>query len=124
MAYTEITPSSVSLDTAFTIGGTTGTAINASNTMEIPYPKQGKLLIVILSSHNDTAPTFAAGYGVAKGLGSYTPSAIASGVLNGFVVSSDRLVTKVGSGSNTLKGVLSVTWAANSAGYLAAYYLP
>lgn len=124
MAYTEITPSTVSLDTAFTIGGTSGTAINASNTMEIPYPKQGKLLIVILSSHNDTAPTFAAGYGVAKGLGALTASAIASGVLNGFVLSSDRLVTKVGSGSNTLKGVLSVTWAANSAGYLAAYYLP
>lgn len=124
MAYTEITPSTVSLDTAFTIGGTSGTAINASNTMEIPYPKQGKLLIVILSSNNATQPTFAAGYGVAKGLGALTPDAIASGVLNGFVVSSDRLVTKVGSGSNTLKGVLSVTWAASSAGYLAAYYLP
>ena len=124
MAYTEITPSVVSLDTAFAIGGTTGTAINASNTMEIPYPKQGRLLIVILSSHNDTAPTFAAGYGVAKGLGALSVGAIASGSLRGLVLSSDRLVTATGSGSSALKGCLSVTWAANSAGYLAAYYLP
>ena len=124
MAYTEITPTSVSLDTAFTVGGTSGTAINASNTMEIPYPKQGRLLIIILSSNNATQPIFAAGYGVASGLGALEPDAITSGVLNGFVLSSDRLVNKVGSGTNTLKGILSVTWEASSAGYLAAYYLP
>lgn len=124
MAITEITPATVSLDTAFVIGGTAGTAINASNSMEIPYPKQGRLLIVILSAHNDTAPTFVAGFGVAAGLGTYTPTAIGSGVLQGFVLSSDRLMVAVGDGTNALKGCLQLSWAANSAGYLAAYYLP
>ena len=124
MAYTEITPTTVSLDTLFTIGGTSGTAINTSNTMEIPYPKQGKLLIVILSSNNATAPTFAAGYGVASGLGDLTMTAVASGVLNGYVLSSDRVVTATGDGTNAFKGCLNVSWATSSAGYLAAYYLP
>jgi hypothetical protein len=122
MAITEITPTAVSLDTLFTIGGTTGTAINAANTMEIPYPKQGKLLVVILSSNAATAPTFTKGYGVAgKAL---TMTAVGSGVLNGYIFSSDRVVVKTGDGSSAFKGCLQITWAGSSAGYLAAYYLP
>ena len=122
MAITEIVPATVSLDTLFTIGGTTGTAINAANTMEIPYPKQGKLLVVILSSNNATAPTFTAGYGVAgKAL---TMTAVANGVLNGYVFSSDRVVVATGDGASALKGCLQIAWAGSSAGYLAAYYLP
>lgn len=124
MAITEITPTAVSLDTLFTIGGTTGTAINAADTMEIPYPKQGHLLVVILSSNNATAPTFTAGYGVAAGLGNLTMTAVANGVLNGYVFSSDRLLVKTGDGASALKGCLQIAWAASSAGYLAAYYLP
>ena len=122
MAITEIVPATVSLDTLFVVGGTAGTAINAANTMEIPYPKQGKLLVVILSSDAATAPTFTAGYGVAgKAL---TMTAVASGALNGYVFSSDRVVVATGIGASALKGCLQIAWAGSSAGYLAAYYLP
>ena len=122
MAITEITPATVSLDTLFVVGGTAGTAIADTDTMEIPYPKQGKLLVVILSSDAATAPTFTAGYGVAgKAL---TMTAVGSGVLNGYIFSSDRVVVATGDGATPLKGCLQITWAGSSAGYLAAYYLP
>ena len=51
-------------------------------------------------------------------------TAVASGVLNGYVLSSDRVVTATGDGTNAFKGCLNVSWATSSAGYLAAYYLP
>lgn len=125
MAVTEITPISISLNTAFTIGGTTGTAINTSNTMEIPYEKEKKLLIVILSAHNDTNATFAVGnMGVANGAGSLSTGTIGNGVLKGIIVTSDRLKQKTGAGSSARKGILNISWATNSAGYLAAYQIP
>jgi hypothetical protein len=123
MAVTEITPTAVVLDTAFALSQGAGTAINAANEMEIPYPKQGKLLIVIDSDHADTAATLKAGFGVAKGLGALTVS-VADTAQSGIVVSSDRLKVATGLGTNTLKGIIELDWAANSAGFVRAYYLP
>jgi hypothetical protein len=124
MAITEITPSSITLDTLFVVGGTEGTAINTSNTMEIPYPKQGKLMIIIISSNSNTSPIFTAGFGVSAGKGSLTMTAITSGALNGYIFSSDRLAVATGDGASAIRGCLQITWAASSAGYLKAYYLP
>lgn len=126
MAVTEITPTQVVLDTAFSLSqGNVGspTAINAANTMEFPYPKQGKLLLVIDSDHADTAATFSAGFGVAKGLGTLTV-AVADTTQSGVIVSSDRLKVATGADTTPLKGVLQIAWAANSAGYVKAFYLP
>lgn len=124
MAVTEITPTSLSLDTAQAITQGTGTAINDSNTMEIQYPKQGKLLILIDSDHADTAATFSAGdAGVAVGLGDLEV-AVGDTAMKAVIVSSDRLLQDVGLGTNTLPGVLEISWATNSAGYVQAYYLP
>lgn len=123
MAVTEITPTQASLDTAFALSQGAGTAINAANTMEIPYPKQGKLLIVIDSDHADTAATFSAGFGVSAGLGALTV-AVGNAAQSGVVLSSDRLKVLKGDGASALGGVLQIAWAANSAGFVRAYYLP
>jgi hypothetical protein len=124
MAVTEITPITVTKDTIFNVVGTTGVAINAANEMEIPYPKEGRLMIVILSAHNDTNATFKAGFGVAAGLGTLATGTIANAAARGIIVSSDRLKVGKGLGTNAIRGVLEISWATNSAGYLAAYYLP
>ena len=72
MAVTTITPTAIALDTDVVISQGAGTAINTSNTMEIAYPKQGKLLIIVDSDHASTAAVFTAGVGVAKDLGALT----------------------------------------------------
>lgn len=121
MAVTEITPTTATLDTAITFTQGAGTAINTANTMEIPYPKQGKLLIVIDSDHADTEAVLTAGYGVAGAAGSL---AVGNAACAGFIVSSDKNVIAVGDGASAFKGCVQITWATNSAGYLRAYYLP
>jgi uncharacterized protein with LGFP repeats len=124
MAVTEITPTQMSLDTAITITAGAGTAIVAANTMEFAYPKHGKLLIIIDSDHADTAATFTASdYGINAGLGSLEV-AVGNGLMKAVIVDSARLNQSVGSGANTLPNVLEVSWAANSAGFVRAFYLP
>lgn len=124
MAVTEITPTDISLDTAQAFTQGTGTAINESNTMEIPYPKQGKLLILIDSDHADTEATFTASdFGVAKGLGDLAV-AIGDTAMKAVILSSDRLLQSKGDGDNTIAGVLEISWATNSAGFVQAYNLP
>lgn len=124
MAVTEITPTQMSLDTAITITAGAGTAINDANTMEFPYPKQGKLLIIIDSDHADTAATFTASdFGPNKGLGALSV-AVGSGLMKAVIVDSARLNQDVGDGANSLRNVLEVSWASNSAGFVRAFYLP
>lgn len=122
MAVTEITPTTVSLDTGFTMTQGAGTAINTSNTMEIPYPKQGHLLVTIDSDHADTEAQFTAGYGVSSGVA--LTAAVGNTIIQGFIFSSDKALVAVGDGSSAFKGCLQITWAANSAGYIRAFYLP
>jgi hypothetical protein len=124
MAVTEVTPTTFAMETDVVATGSGGTAINASNTIEYLYPKQGKLLLMILSSHANTAAYIAAGdSGVAKGLGAYT-WAVGNAIYEMLIVDSDRHLIAVGDGSSAFKGCISISWHADSAGYIRAWYLP
>ena len=115
MAETAITPTQMVAGIAIVVTPGIGTAINTSNTMHIPYPQQGKLLIYIDSNHASTSASMAAGDGVSAGLGAQTV-AVGDTVSAMFVVDSDRVVDS--------DGEVVITWATDSAGFLAAWYLP
>jgi len=115
MSVTTITPTQMVAGTAIVVTAGIGTAINTANTMSIAYPQQGKLLIYIDSDHTDTSASMAAGDGVSAGLGAQAV-AVGNTVASMFVVDSDRVVNSSGN--------VVITWAANSAGFLAAWYLP
>lgn len=125
MAVTEVTPTS--LVKGVTEGVVTqgaGEAINTANTIEILYPKEGKLLLVVDSDHASTAAVISAGdSGVATGLGAYT-WAVGNGVSEIFLPDSDRHLLKKGDGSSAFRGCIEISWATDSAGYLRAFYLP
>lgn len=124
MAVTEITPTQMVYNTGVEISQGAGTAINASNTMEFAYPKQGKLIIIVDSDHADTSASFAASdFAAGRGLGAVT-FAVGNTKEYMIVVNSTQCVRKVGEGSNSLRDVLKITWAANSAGFVRAFYLP
>lgn len=124
MAVTEVTPTTFAMETDVVATGSGGTAINASNSIEYKYPKHGKLLLMILSAHANTAAYIAAGdSGVATGLGAYT-WAVGNAVYEMLIVDSDRHLIKTGSGATAWSGVISITWHADSAGYIRAWYLP
>lgn len=115
MAVTTITPTQMSLDTDTVISQGAGTAINTANTMEIAYPKQGKLIIIIDSDNAATEATFTAGVGVASGAGTLA-WAVADTTCEMMVLSSDRFVKSDGN--------VEITWAGSSAGFVRAFYLP
>jgi len=124
MAVTEITPTAMSLDASVVVSQGAGTAIDAAKTMEFAYPKHGKLLILIDSDHADTAATFTASdYGINAGFGALEV-AVADTTMEMVVLDSARLNQNVGEGANTLPNVVEITWAANSAGFVRAFYLP
>ena len=112
MAETTITVNAMVAGTEIVVTAGIGTAINTSNTMVIDYPKQGKLILYIDSNHADTAAVFTAGVGVSSGLGTFTWS-VADTVAEMIMLDSDRLVDE--------NGQLEITWASNSAGFLAAW---
>jgi len=113
MSETTITPTQMVAGTEIVVTAGVGTAINTANTMVIAYPKNGKLILYCDSNHTDTAATFTAGVGVSAGLGTFTWS-VGNGVAEMIMLDSDRLVDADGN--------LEITWAANSAGFLAAWY--
>ncbi len=115
MAITVITPTQLTAGTEFVVTAGVGTAINTENTMSIAYPKQGKLLLYIDSNHASTSASFAAGDGVSKDLGAFA-WAVGDTVAEMMVLDSDRLVYSSGN--------LVITWATDSAGFLAAWYMP
>lgn len=115
MAETRITPTQMSYHTAYAVTQGAGTAINASDTMAFAYPKHGKLLIQIDSDHADTAATIAVGFGIDSGQGTSSIAA-ASGVSVVFMVESSR--------HKQADGDVIISWAANSAGFVRAFYLP
>jgi hypothetical protein len=117
MATVAITPTRMVSDTGVVITPGAGTAIVAANTNTIAYPKDGELLITIDSNHADTAATIAASdYAVASGLGS-TTLAVGDTVEKLFSIGESARY-KLANGS------ISITWAANSAGFITAWYLP
>ena len=90
MATTTLTATELTINTGQAITQGTGTAINASNTMKVLYPKQGRLLILIDSDHADTAATFAVSDRfVAKGKGTLE-HAVGDAAMEIIVIESDR----------------------------------
>ena len=121
MAITEITPTQISLDTGVVVTAAAGTAIDTGNTIEILYPKQGKLLIKLQAVGATATATLSVGYGVAGGANSMSCT---TGVSKLFVISSDKSVIAVGDGATPFYGCLQITWVAASAGFIQAFYLP
>lgn len=117
MGITVIVPTLMVKDESDEITAGVGTAINTGNTMTILYPKNGKLLIVIDSNHADTAATVAiSDYFTGEGQGTKT-IAVPDTEIHMFIVGdSARYKTKA--------GIISISWAANSAGFLHAFDLP
>ena len=113
MAETVITVNQMVAGTEIVVTPGIGTAINTANTMVIAYPKQGKLVLYIDSNHASTAAVFTAGVGVSSGKGAFTWT-IADTVTEMMMLDSDRLVDADGN--------LEITWATDSAGFLAAWY--
>ena len=112
MGETTITVTQMVAGTEIVVTAGIGTAINTGNTMVIPYPKQGRLILYIDSNHADTAAVFTAGVGVSSALGTFTWS-VADTVAEMIMLDSDRLVNG--------DGDLEITWSANSAGFWAAW---
>lgn len=115
MAETTISPTTLTANTASVISQGGGTAINTSNTMHFAYPKEGRLLILIDSDHASTSATIGAGAFIAAGKGTSTV-AVANGAMSMFFVEGDRHVDE--------DGEVVITWAADSAGYVRAFYIP
>jgi hypothetical protein len=87
-----------------------------ANTLKIPYPKDGKLLILVDSDHADNTLTFTASdFFTAKGKGTLE-HAVGNAAMELIIIDSDRLKND--------DGYIYGTWATNSAGYVQAYYLP
>lgn len=118
MATVALTPTQLSANTAAVITQGAGTAIVAANTNTIEYPADGELLILIDSDHADTAATIAASdFAVGAGKGALTVSVADTVQSMFFVGESARFLQSSG-------GKISITWAANSAGYIRCYYIP
>ena len=103
-----------------------GEAIDTADEMQVLFPKEGKLAIIIDSDNSLTQPIFRAGGGsvegggtkgfLAKGIGSFTPTAIATGTMQIFIISSDRF--------KSMDGFIYVGWVASSAGFVRFITLP
>lgn len=116
MATVAITPVQLSADTGVVITQGAGTAIVEANTNTIAYPKEGKLLLLVDSDHADTALTVAAGFGVNAGQG--TVSYAVGNTIQHLIVVGNSAQLK------NADGLISITYATNSAGYVRAFYLP
>jgi len=115
MAVQTVTPTALAFNTGQVVTQGSGTAIDASKTMEIAYPKDGKLLIIVDSTHANTAATFSASdVFVAAGKGT-TALAVGNGIAKAIIVESDR--------HKLNDGVVEISWHADSLGFVQAYYL-
>lgn len=119
MAVTTVTPTQLSYNTeSADLPVTAGTAINASNTMAIAYPRQGKLLLVLNNTFAGSKDvTVAAGEAmkVASGVGALTVT-MAQDDVRFLVVDSDRFKDNDGN--------ISLSFAASMTGFVQAFYLP
>ena len=118
MAITALTPTRLVSMTGVVVTAGAGTAINDANSMTIPYPKDGELIITIDSNHADTAATVAASdYAVSAGLAP-TTMAVGDTIIHMFVIGESAKYKK------STDGLISLTWATNSAGFITTWYLP
>ena len=117
MATTTLTPTSLSKNTASgDLPAAGGTAVVAADTVEIAYPKEGRLLIQLNNTFAGAKTfTFAAGFGVASGQGALTVSLDQDDVKY-IVLSSDRFKDSSGN--------VSMTFESGTTGFYQAFYLP
>lgn len=93
-----------------------GTAIDAAKTMEVLFPKDGKLLLVINNTYAGAKViTVSAGDFTAKGLGAVAITCAQAGVYF-FVPSSDQLKQS--------DGKLELSFEASTTGFVQAFLLP
>ena len=102
-----------------------GEAIDTADVMRVLFPKEGKLAIIIDSDDNATQPNFQpGGSGVgagakgflAKGIGVFQPTAIATATMQIFMMSSDRFKNQ--------DGHIYFDWESLSAGFVRVVTLP
>lgn len=117
MAITTVTPTTLVKDTFSADLPVTGmTAIDATKTFQIAYPKENKLLIVLNNTFAGAKVfTLAAGVFQAAGVGNYAMS-LAQDDVRYLVVSSDRFCDADGN--------LNLTFEANTTGFVGAFYIP
>lgn len=119
MAVTLVTPVALVKDTmSADIPDASGTAINSADTMEIPYPQEGKLLIILNNTFagaknfifSVTDEPF-----VQHDLGALTLS-LAQADIRFIVLSSDRFKRKDGN--------IELSFEAATTGFVKAFYIP
>lgn len=117
MSVTTLTPVAIAKNVAtadIKIAG--GTAINASNTMEVAYPQEGSLLILINNTYaGSKTATISAGDFLAAGQGDLAVP-IGQDEVVGLVLSSDRFKQST--------GVISISFAASMTGFVKTLSLP
>lgn len=118
MAVTTLTATTLVKDTmSADLAITSGTAIDASKTMEVAYPQEGKLLLVLNNTFAG-AKVFtvdAGDFNIASQKGALAMS-LAQDDVRFLVVSSDRFKKQT--------GVLSLSFEASTTGYVMAFLIP
>jgi precorrin-6B methylase 1 len=117
---TDLTPTTLTLDTASaTLAIASQTAFTDASDIDIAYPQEGKLLIIINSTYaGANTATIAAGDGLASGVGDYEITTAQNGVYY-VVISSSRFKT-LAAGA----GTINVTFGTSNTGFIHALYIP
>ena len=117
MAVVAISPTELTVGTASAdLPITAGTAINASNTNTITFPKESKLLLVLNNTYSGSkSVTISAGEGVAKGQGSLV-LALAQDDVKFLIVDQAR--------HKDFDGNITLSYTASMTGYVQAFTLP
>lgn len=117
MAVTTITATALAVNTASAdLPVTAGTAINASNTMRIAYPREGKLFLVLNNTYaGSKVVTVKAGAYISEGIGDYAITMAQDDVVF-LVVDSSRF--------KDFDGYINLSFAASMTGFVQAFSLP
>lgn len=117
MSVTTLTAVAISKDVAsadIKIAG--GTAINASNSMAVEFPEEGKLLALVNNTYAGAKKvTFKAGDFISAGIGDLEAS-LAQNDVQAFVLSSDRF--------KDYEGNLNIEFEASMTGFVKVLSLP
>lgn len=117
MSQTTVTPVPIPYDSGSAdVKVSGGTAINASNTMLIAYPKEGKLIILVNNTYAGAKKvTIKAGFGIESVLGDQEISLAQNDVKALFVTSNKH---------KNAQGNVELAFEASMTGFVKALYLP
>lgn len=116
MAITTLTATALTVNTVSAdLIPTALTAIDADKTMQVLYPREGKLLLIINVTSASDEVTISAGEYLSNGIGAYTFSAPQNDVLY-LLVDSSRF--------KDFDGLLSIEFSDGTTGYVGALLLP